>query len=273
MSNAEQTAVTESADATSQEQVQKPKATAKIAATGNLIFDTATELAALTKTKARNEAEKLAENIDQNSFRLGGLLALIQANQWYDGFPTFDAYVQEKFGFKVRKAHYLIHIYKSLVDNQIPWDKVAGLGWSKLKDLAPVLTLENVDDWVAKASVVSVTELQKLLAEHSGTGDASTAKSVSTKDEVIGLKFKVHTDQNELIQAALAKAKGELNTEYDTVALAGICSGYLSGASATSASAQVDPVALFANMGYEKVLGVFEQVFPQIDLTVSVAQG
>ena len=54
-------------------------------------------------------------------------------------------------GSQGRKARYLISIYDNLVTKMIPWEKVSHLGWTKLKDLAPVLTPENVDEWVAKA--------------------------------------------------------------------------------------------------------------------------
>lgn len=241
---------------------------AKTKATGNLIHDVAVEIEGLTKTKALNQAAKLAEDIEANYFKLGGLLRLIQQEQWFDGFPTFDTFVLERFGFAVRKAHYLIQIYTNLVDKQIPWEKVVGMGWTKLKDLAPILTLENLEEWVEKASKCTVVELQALIK--AATNPSGEATSTKTTSDSVTVKFKLHNDQNEVVQSALAKAKGELTTEFDNVALAGICTGFLANASGVAPAGEVDLVELFKSAGFEKVLGAFEQAFPLIDLTVDV---
>ena len=58
----------------------------KVEKTGNLILDIAHEVESLTKTKALNEAERLAENIEVNYFKLGGVLKLINDNSWFEGF-------------------------------------------------------------------------------------------------------------------------------------------------------------------------------------------
>lgn len=245
-------------------------AKAKAKGTGNLIHDIAVDIENLTKAKALHRAEKLAENIDGSYFELGGLLKLIAAQQWYEGFPTFEAYVQEKFGYGVRKANYLIGIYTHLVDNQIPWEKVAHLGWTKLKDLTEVLTLENLDDWVSKAEKVTVMELQALIkASKGGTGTGTTTTANTTTD-VVKFKATLHADQAEQVNTALAKAKGEMQTDHDNVALTAICSGYLANSSSLPVATTVDMVATFKTLGYEQVLQFFDQAFPFIDLDVQV---
>ncbi len=246
----------------------------KAKATGNLIFDIAVEIEHLTKTKALNQADKLAEDIEANYFKLGGVLKLIQSQQWYEGFASFDDFVLEKFGFQVRKAQYLISIYTNLVGKQIPWEKVSGLGWTKLKDLAPILTLENLDEWVAKAAdPVTVKELQAMIKASQSNGDATTESSKTTSD-MTTLKFKLHNEQAEQVNTALAKAKGELTTDFDNVALAGICTGYLANASGVYAApaGEVDMKALFLSVGYEKVLEAFDAAFPLIDLTLDATK-
>ena len=155
------------------------------------------------------------------------MLKLINDNSWFEGFDYFDDFVYEKYGFQGRKARYLISIYDNLVTKMIPWDKVSHLGWTKLKDLAPIITPENVDEWVAKAEKLTVVELQAAIkALKPEEGDEKTAK---TTDEVVKMTFKLKPDQAEAVTQALAKAKGELHTEYDTVALENICAGYVGG--------------------------------------------
>lgn len=244
---------------------------AKTKATGNLIHDVAVEIEGLSKTKALNAADKLAEDIEANYFRLGGVLKLILKEQWFEGYPNFESYVYEKFGFGKRKGDYLISIYTNLVDKQIPWEKVSHLGWTKLKDLAPILTLVNLDEWVAKATPCTVMELQAMLKATVG-GEATSGKTTS---DTTSLKFTVHNDQAEVIQGALAKAKGELATDHDNVALAGVCSGYLANvyavAGAAPDAAPIDFVAEFTKLGYVEVLGLFEKAFPLIELSVDIA--
>jgi hypothetical protein len=256
--------------AEAQVQVQAPvetQAPQKPKKSGDLIQDIAVEIAGLSKTKALNLAEKLATEIDTDNFRLGGVLKMILDQQWFEGFPTFDAFVLERFGFAIRKAHYLIEIYTHLVDKQIPWEKVSGLGWTKLKDLAKHLTVENVDDWVAKATPVTVAELQAMLKPQAGT-----TESTKTTTDVVKLAFKLHQDQAEQVNSALAKAKGELQTDHDNTAIAAICGGYLANAQGVQAGGQMT-VDGFKAAGYVAVLTLFEQAFPEINLEVKVPEG
>lgn len=235
--------------------------------TGNLLADIAAEIESLSKTKALNLADKLGEDIQANTFRLGGVLNLIATNSWFEGYKDFDTYVGEKFGMSIRTARYHMAIYTDLVAKQIPWEKVAHLGWTKLIHLSPVITLENVDEWVKKAEPLTVNELVAALkAGSTPTGDTSPA----TKDDVSVLKFKVKPDQKEVVTTALAKAKGELPTEYDNVALENICAGYIAG------SAGVAQKTLEEQMkaaGWTVVLDIFGKLWPTIDMKLEVPEG
>jgi hypothetical protein len=230
---------------------------------GNLILDIAAEVEGLTKTKALNLAEKLAETIEVSYFELGGVLKLINDNSWFEGFADFDLFVTEKYGFQGRKARYLISIYDNLVTKQIPWEKVSGIGWTKLKDLAPILTPENVDEWVEKASKLTVIELQALIKANQPSGEGE--KTAKTTDDVVKIAFKLKTDQAEIVQQALAKAKGELHTEFDTVALENICSGYVGG---TISVAAPNIAELAKAMGIEPALSAIADAFPDYDINL-----
>ena len=242
--------------------VQEPVAKQKVKQTGNVITDVATEIENLSKTKALHLADRLVEEIDTESFRLGGVLNLIHTNQWYEGYPTFGAFVNEKYGFQERKARYLIEIYTHLVKKQIPWDTVKDLGWTKLKDLARFLTPENAAEWVEKASKLTVLELQAMLKGQAAEGE-KTEKATS---DVTVLKFKLHKDQLETVQSALSKGKAEFQTEFDSVALENVMAGYLAG-TVTATAASPSP-EVFKSMGAEAVLAIFEKAFPEINITV-----
>ena len=233
----------------------------------NLIADVATEVESLTKTKALNLAANLAENIETNYFKLGGVLKVIYEQTWFEGYESFGQFTYDNFGFQERKAKYLMEIYSELVTKQIPWEKVGGLGWTKLKDLARVLTLENVDEWVAKASGITVTELQALLKAAQPAEEGATAK---TTNDVQTLKFKLKNDQIETVNSALSKCKAEANTEYDTVALEMICSGYLGGSVSIPPTTSIDDQ--MKALGWKETLEKFTVLFPEVDLTVQLPE-
>ena len=239
----------------------------KAAKSGDLIMDIAHEVETLTKTKALNEAQKLADNIEVNYLRLGGVLKLINDNSWFEGAPSFESFVFETYGFQYRKARYLITIYENLVTKQIPWAKVQHLGWTKLKDLAEVLTLENVDEWVAKAEKLTVSELQNVLKGDQGSGTTTTTKTTS---EFVKFKLELKPDQNDVVVQALAKAKGELHTEYDAVALENICSGYVGGSTQVAGSWDLDTV--IKTTGFEPILHRISELYPEYDISVEAAK-
>lgn len=231
--------------------------------TGNLIVDIAHEVEGLTKTKALNMADALAENIDTNEFKLGGVLKLINDNSWFEGFETFDEFVFEKYGFGGRKARYLVGIYDNLVTKMIPWEKVSGLGWSKLKELAPVINVDNVDEWVAKAEKMTVAELIAVLKAEKG----EPAGKIKTTDEFTKVSFKLKADQVEIVQQALSKAKGELHTEHDSVALENVCAGYVGGTTQVNKAFDLDEV--INATGFEPLLARIADLFPMWDIVVT----
>lgn len=253
-----------------QEQVTASKAKGKKAEqNANLIEAIAHEVETLSKPKALATADKLAEDIDTNSFRLGGVLKVIQDNSWYDGHETFFAFVQERFGFKERKTKYLMGIYTHLVQNQIPWEKVQHLGWTKLKNLALILTQDNVDDWVSKVEKLSYSEMMALIKADAGDGVGEKKEGTTTAsngDQTI--KFKLHADQYDTVTQALSKAKGESGAEYDSVALELICTGYLGNASSLPADASVNPTEVIKALGWEATLNLIGELWPALSVDV-----
>jgi hypothetical protein len=242
---------------------------AKSKGTGDLIADVAIDVENLTKTKALNLADTLFETVESSFFKLGGVLKIIKDNTWFEPFPDFPTFVLEKFGFASRKAEYLIQIYNDLVTKQIPWAKVSHLGWTKLKDLSPILDLTNLDEWVAKAEKLTVLELQAALK-------ATQAPETATKvtDEFVKFGLKVKPDQKAVIDTAIAKAKGELGTEYDSVALENICASYAAGGTIV-ASAPVDMSSLdsmIKSVDFMTLIARVAELSPEWDISVDHAK-
>lgn len=197
----------------------------------DVLADVATEVESLPKKKAFELVDELVQSGGLSEFRLGGVLAHIQdeaakegGEAWLDGHDSFRALIESRFSLHYRKAMYLISIYKNLVEKQVPWNAVKNVGWTKLKELAPVLTQKNAETWVTRVQKLTVMQLQEAIKKaQSKGGDASEKETPS----VTTMTFKVHKDQKEGIREALDKAKADTKTDVDTVALHNICQGYL----------------------------------------------
>lgn len=124
------------------------------------------EIENISEEQAIKEIGSLLSDVDYNYFKLGGLLSVVRSNdKWFQslGYENFKTFVKDMYGLEYRKAMYLISIYEALSETKIPYAKVADLGWTKLKELASILTMENVDYWVERAVPMTVLQLQEAI--------------------------------------------------------------------------------------------------------------
>lgn len=227
--------------------------------------------------KARLSA--LPEDDGFLAFEQGGLLKRVLENNWFQewGFGDFKDYVEKTFDFKKRKAYYLISLYTSVLDAGLTAQQVKAIGWTKLRYLlnpeAPLLTAENVEEWVEKCKTLSKDELAASIASQKQlTGPSDPG--ASQKD----MKFKFKGDQIQTISEAIQKAKEQSGTEVDSAALEYVCldflgkplpeSGQAEAASTPAMSGGGDLKQAMAAVGWEKVLELFEEIWPTIGLTV-----
>lgn len=244
--------------------------------TEDMIVKTAHEIENLKEDKAFKMVPQLLDNIDHDYFRLGGVLSVIQAQGWYmdKNYESFRAFVEADCGINYRKAMYLIEIYNGLVESGVEWDKVKHLGWTKLKELAKILTPANVDEWVALIDGQEMTVLQ--LQEHiraleAGSAPAAEDASVAAESKkTTTMTFKLHEDQKATIREALDKAKHVSSTESDTVALEFIALDYLGGDSALKKVPTLQE--LMSGKSAEEVLGAFGEVFPDVILEATLPE-
>lgn len=264
MSEAASKSVTKKKAVVKKKSVTKAKTKAKV----DLILDTAHELENLTKVKAYKMVHELAETADYTFFQLGGVLSVIQSNGWFtdEGFDNFKAFVESEFGINYRKSMYMIAIYNGLVESGVEWSQVKDIGWTKLKELANILSPDNVEEWVGHANDMTVLQLQEYIKQQAKGDLEGSGEKEETKNTVSTMTFKVHEDQKEVIEEAIDKAKGEADTDVNTVALEAICLNYISGGSAKAKPASLKQV--MKKHSWEEILEAFEGLFPNIDLTV-----
>lgn len=246
---------------------KKAKPPAKSAATGTIevpgedvLSDLVHEIETMKEDEARHMVASLNNETEMTLFKLGGVLSLIQANGWYQPYASFREYVEKDVGMHYRKATYWSAIYNHLAESKVPWEKVKGIGWTKLKEIAEVLTIENVDDWVKIASQQTTLQLIETVKAHKQKDspkaiEDQTSKTVTTKT------FKVHEDQKETIEAAIAKAKEDSGTPHDTAALEFICLDFMNSQSMAKK---------LQTMGLEAALDALEKAFPNTNISVEL---
>ena len=260
-------------EAAAKKEPRKPSAkgkTTKAPTTGkdgepDLIVTVAGQLENLKEADARKMVTEIRENSDFGYFKLGGVLAVIQSNGWFEPHASFKDFVEAEHGLKYTRAMYWIRIYNKLVDSGIPWDAVKSLGWTKLKEIVDVITKSNVKSWVKTAEKQTVLQLHETVAAHlkaeaqKASGEAGETEPAQT---VVTKTFKLHADQKNTVDQALAKAKTAGNTTVDTVALEYVCLDFLGGTQTASTIS-----GKLQSLGIDEALKAFELAFPTWSLT------
>lgn len=236
------------------------------------IGDIAQEIENMKEADARNYVGQLAEQTEVTYFKLGGILSLIQANGWYTPYANFREFVEGEHGINYRKAMYLISIYNSIVESGVSYEKVKHLGWTKLKELAPVLTKDNVDEWLKKVKDKTALQIAEMVIAYKKSSTALPSGQ-SAPDSVVTTKtFKLHTEQKETVEAALKLAKKAGDTDVDSVALEYICLQYINThqSGGSKAAAPADLAALMKGKEPEEVLTVFGEIFPDVKIEAEI---
>jgi hypothetical protein len=224
---------------------------------------TAREIEDLTAERAHVLVSELADASDYNAFRLGGILAKILAEKWYAsaGYVDFASYVERRHGFKRRKAYYLVQIYGAVAGLGLGWDELKPIGWTKLKELAPVLTDSNAAEWLARAAAPGMTVAKLRDLVQACREEASVPFAEGPPERTTPRTFALDDEQLGILAQALAKAKAEVGTGLDAVALAHIARNYL-GPSGTVVERQLKTIGLVG------ALSLLERSFPEADLKV-----
>ena len=256
--------------------VKKPAAGKASAVLKDELEVMAHELETMDKDTAFAAVAPLMEVVDSNYIRLGGVLAVIQANEWWEseGYETFRDLIEKKFGLlRYRKAMYLIQIYDDLIKSGVAWEDVKSLGWCKLKEVSPIITKSNCAEWVAKAEKLTVLQLREVVQKAVAKLEAGQAAPVADEEATsttTTITFKVHSDQKQTIKLAIEKAKGETKTEFDAVALEGICINYLGGGKVTKKPKSIKE--LVRDLDPMKVLEALVDLHPELEIAVTTTE-
>lgn len=227
-----------------------------------------------TKTQALlTEAVRLADDVQQHYFELGGALDIIKRGELWKSEPGhqtmhFGEWVAEVFAFKERKAEYLIQIYNALVQAELPWEKVGKLGWIKLRVLATAINAGlKPSVWAEKAATMTAGELRVAVREAvEGKELKSTSRATSARAgrESVRMSFTLVGDQIESVEEALAKAKTEAESDAPGYLLSCIALSYLS-----EGSKKVGLRDLMSRAGAKVSIETAAKLWPNLDIVVT----
>lgn len=197
----------------------------------DLIQDIVHYVENLPADKIPAEVEVRLENVGLNYFELGGILSRVVAERLFGKHENFRDWVESETGMGLRKARYLLGNYDKLVELGIPFSKFFGLGWTKVVAMLPVITEENVDEWVQRAKDMTLIQLQELVkaARQRSENEAGESGQEGSEAKAKQKKFNLYEDQARTVELTLEQMKNDLPTEHENVALEAICLAYLSG--------------------------------------------
>lgn len=191
--------------------------------------DQVPEVPSVPDDKVRDRLVELAQLIERSYFEMGRHLFRVYHlglfRKW--GFATFEDYVTNDLEFQLRKAQYLVGIWKNLrVKCGVQDDDIRGVPWSKAKEISTVATPDNVYDWVEHARTTPAHQLQVDVREAKKNGGAPPSKQSQPGDarvsdvpqdkpaekpvEVEGVKrfaVTMYDGQYEILKRALALAE------------------------------------------------------------------
>lgn len=184
--------------------------------------------------KVRKKAKELSGNIETGYMELARILYWVCDTksteppyepiykEW--GHSSFDNYAQEELNLHPRKAKYLRRIWFRLeVElaglNQDVKKEILSLGWTKVRELVRVLTMQNATEWVDRAKSENYATLcvsiQKYLyslenaqqeATLQGTPQSPVDPGLPPREKYIHKHLAFGESQAPVIEAALQKA-------------------------------------------------------------------
>jgi dGTP triphosphohydrolase len=127
---------------------------------------TLTRLERQAADKLVEKAVECTENVDKNYMTLAGVLHYLKEKELYRlrfGYDNFKDFVDEKIpNCGHRRAFYLVKLFEFTRKNVIHRDALKEIGWSKLKEIVPILLNgAPIREWVEKAREMPFGQLQE----------------------------------------------------------------------------------------------------------------
>lgn len=193
---------------------------------------TATKEKASSGAAAKNRSDvvreailKARDQIDDGYIDLARLLSEayhqeLATAKW--GFNSFEEYCLDELEIEYRKTRYFIEIWDKVKSLNLPIERVKKMGWTKMKDLAAVITKENYEEWFDKAEKMTTREVTESVKTARSSGEIAPEVAKTTV-----ITVKMGESEAQVIMAAIAEAKKMAQNDNLSLALEMICTDWL----------------------------------------------
>ena len=172
----------------------------------------------------REEIQSAQGRIEESYIDLARLMSEAYHKEFYAewGHATFEAYCQDELDIKYRKARYFVDIWDKVKSLDLPHDRVAKLGWTKMRDIASVIDEKNAKEWLEKAENMTTREVEEAvkISRKKDTSGSSVPVFVT-------MTFRMSETEANVITEAMSEAKKLCESSEDVTALEMICQDWL----------------------------------------------
>lgn len=243
----------------------------------------------------RREARLLMQDLEVAHLTLGRLLYEVSITPvdgvegnppvytaW--GYESYREYAEHELGLHVRKANFLRNIYYTLYVSlqdlaETVRQRILALGYSKVRTLVGVLSVENAERWLERAEKLTFVELQAVIAQYrqqlaeekrkakdEGKDPAAVVAEVPEQAamEVIVERFGLYPEQQAVVDEALRIAGDISGSDKRGHNLTLICMDYMAtnGAAPPGAAAFAHYLSTLENIFQVRFMAVNAQVQP-----------
>lgn len=167
----------------------------------------------------------IKDDIEGKFWELGEVLYIIFKKQYYvdAGYHDWREFCDGVLDIKWRTATYLKDIYGKFSPLDVEEAARKGIGWTKLKELLPIVNASNVDYWldVAKGKKVSVQVLNSMVKFALGRITKEEADKVP---QVVA--FRLYKEQMENVERALEISRRLTGSDSRSYQLEMICAEF-----------------------------------------------
>ena len=197
-------------------QKTETKAKSKTAAKGKSV--------AQRSATVRKQIKEVMGAVEKDHMELAELLAEAYNRKYWEewGFEDFKVYCNDELDVHWRKAYYFVDIWNKVAEYNLNLAEVKKIGWTKMKEVAAVMTKRNYKGLMAKALKQTSREFAETVKIIRAKQKGTDVRPVTTT-----IVLKCNEDEAKGIMEALSEAKKLTESANDTVAFEMICSDWL----------------------------------------------
>jgi len=193
--------------------------------------------------------------IDDSFVSLAENLHKFSSMEYYQqfGYSRFTEFAEKEVRIGSRKSEYMVKIWNFVKDCGIPTKEVKKLGWSKMKEVARVASVETAKAWMEKAKMMSTRDLIAEVKKHKNPSKPGDENGSTTE-----FKFTVDTDESTIVTDATNLAK-TLGAKTDADAMLVICQEWMEFKGESPVITPLDTMLKYMAANYGVILTVAEQ--------------